>query len=309
MPAPPGQATPVLGIVLLVAIVLAAVYGLFTVIALVGAMGRAKVTRQPASPAGGPAADRPRYVSRGEPFEARWEGSLGYDRPVERNPANLADRLFVTTLFPLRPSQFGDRTYWRAYLPIVAGLWAAFFVGLPVLAIVLFPGASTNGFAPIQHGPALASAVGQPSECPTGTRQTPLERPSGPATTVSADVSGAAHTVSSGSRVAFSYYLGYPPKFSQGMPLCPSTGSSGSSDPGKNTLAFVATGTGSGFVYFPEPGGGAYVDRIEIETPPGRTDLALAGILAALLLVDLLIRVRLQHATAGPTRSKSDRRG
>lgn len=54
----------------------------------------------------------------GEAFEERWQGSRGYARPTD--PAagqNWTDRLVIPVLSPLRPSRFGDPSYWRSAQP------------------------------------------------------------------------------------------------------------------------------------------------------------------------------------------------
>jgi len=300
----------VLGVCLLVAIALAGLYGVFAVTSLLGATRRSEVRRSTQPEVTGAereaASDRPRFVSRGEAFEVSWQGSRGYDRPQPRVNENLADRLFVSVFFMLRPSRFADRTYWRTYMPIVIGLSAVIFVGLPLVAFLIFPTSSETAFAPIQHRAVAAGTVHQRIACPGasgGSSVGPADPALGPVTTVSADDPGATYLVATGGRVVIRYYYGYPPAFSPGTPLCPSgvpgfAGTTGGLE-SVHEMDFVASGIGSGFVYFPEPGGSAYVARIEMVRPRGEAEIELATLLGVVVIADVLIGRRLRSIAGG----------
>jgi hypothetical protein len=274
--------SPIPSIVLLVATFFAAMYGFFAATQLARETRSRDVRRFADTSRGASSGDVPTYVSQGEAFEEDWQGSRGYDRPDARAGQNWVDTLLVSVVTPLRPSRFQDRSYWSSYLPAVAFIRLMVFVGLPILAVILVApapsGATTFRPTTVQrnalHGGSPLSA---PSRCPNSAVQEPNGRsqpasgPSRPVTTVSANNDGRVYTVHPGDSVVVSSYPRYAPSFSRGSPLCsasPSnqdvTATSATETAPSHQDDFVATTTGTGVVYFPEPGGSAFVAKIDV---------------------------------------------
>jgi hypothetical protein len=194
-------------------------------------------------------ADRPTMRFRGEVFERSWQGSRGYDRPPDpRAGENLADRLFVTTFFPLRPSRFNDRSYWTRYLPGVLFLYIGLFLVAPLIvgAIAHSSIGRASSFMPTPTQRAVPRSghyVGYPTDC-DGRHLTPSA-----ATGIDYTSGGKVIYVNPGGAVEITYLYGKP-LFSPGSPLCPDLSQSG---PGQ--AVYFAGASGSGFVYIPQPNG------------------------------------------------------
>ena len=290
---------------LLVGTFFALVYGIFTAVALRQASHLGRWRPTPGATPGSAGADAPRYVSRGAAFEQNWQGSLGYERPPDPQATeNMADRIFPSVFFSLRTSRFRDSSYWRFYLVGVLCIRAAIFIALPVLALVLIgsapaaPGVST--FSPTaaqRQALHTATLVREPRDCPTGrnVRITSSTSPnSGPVATVSANADGALYTVAAGTLVVVSSYAGYPPSFDPTAPLCPAVLAAG-----PRTYVhdgFIAATPGTGFVYFPEPGGLASVAQIDVTGTGRHSSLVLVVLAIAVVAVDIVLRLRLRKA-------------
>jgi hypothetical protein len=288
-------------IVLLVGTFFAVLYGIFTAVALRQAshLRRGRLTTGGAP--GSTAADAPRYVSRGEAFERNWQGSLGYQQPPDPQAnENLADRLVPSVFFSLRTSRFRDSPYWRFYLVGVLAIRAAIFIALPVLALVLIgsspasPAVSTFSPTTAEHQALhTATLVKEPRDCPTG-RAVRLTSNSVPVATVSANADGARYTMPAGTLVVVSSYAGYPPSFDPTAPLCPAVLAAG-----PRTYVhdgFIAATPGTGFVYFPEPGGLASVAQIDVTGTGRHSSLVLVVLAIAVVAVDIVLRLRLRKA-------------
>ncbi len=289
-------------IVLLVGTFFAVLYGIFTVVALRQASGAGRWSPPVDAVPGSPSADVPQYVSGGDAFEANWQGSLGYQRPPDPQATeNMADRLFTSVFFGLRPSRFRDRSYWRFYLVAVWAIRAAILIGLPVLALVLVgssPAPTVSTFFPTtaqRQALHTGTLVTHPRDCPAG-RDVLVTSPTSPSprpvTTVSANADGALYTVPAGTLVVISSYAGYPPLFDPTAPLCPAVLAAGSGTYVRD--GFVATTPGTGFVYFPEPGGSAYVAQIDVTGTPWHSPALLVVLAFAVVAVDIVLRLRLR---------------
>ncbi len=290
-------------IVLLVGTFFAVLYGIFTALALRQASDTRRWSRPVDAVPGSPSADVPQYVSHGDAFEANWQGSMGYQRPPDPQAAeNMADRLFASVFFGLRPSRFRDRSYWRFYLVAVWAIRAAILIALPVLALVLI-GSSPASPTVSTFSPTTAqrlalhtgSLVTRPRDCPAG-RDVLVTSPTSPSprpvATVSANADGTLYTVPAGTLVVISSYAGYPPSFDPTAPLCPAVLAAGSGTYVRD--GFVAATPGTGFVYFPEPGGSAYVAQIDVTDTPWHSPLLLVVVALAVVAADIVLRLRLR---------------
>jgi hypothetical protein len=294
----------VLAICLLVGIFFASLYGVFATVALARA-SRASTWRRRSGVSGGEAStDVPRFVFQGEPWEENWQGSSGYERPDPRARENLVDRLIVGIVTPLRPSRFRDPSYWRSYLPIVIVIQVMALIGLPIVAFLLIPAPApaATGFTPTQvqrSAPRQGLSTGEPTACPNGS---PVSNGNGPgpqsnsAVAIGADGDGRIYTVDPGSHIVISYYTGFRPSFSHGAPLCPAALTKGSSPSTK--ADYVASKTGTGFVYFPEPGGWAYVAEIDVVAHAQRyVPTYLLVITLAIVVIDIVLMIKLRNVS------------
>jgi hypothetical protein len=179
-----------------------------------------------------------------------------------------------------------------------------------VAALVLAPSTSASStFSPsaaqrdaLRHG----SLITQPPPCSPGSLSgAGSSSGAGPVTVVSANDDGTVYVAHPGDRVAIFFYEQYPPSFSSGVPLCSSGAAartlaatapdgSGASRPPLQ-VEYLARATGTGFVYFPEPGGWAYVARIDVVD--GRDVLvALVVVAAIVFVVDVVLGVRVRRS-------------
>jgi hypothetical protein len=261
---------------ILVGAFFAADYGGFAVAALV----RVRRTTRP-----GDVRRDLRRSSRGEPFEAVWQGSRGYEPPPPRPSGNLTDRLVIVTATPLRPSRFQDRSYWRAYLPAVGGIMVAGLIGLPLVAVALISSPAAT-FRPTarQQSAIVRGAVVEPPLCSGGAA-------SGPVTSIDYTAEGTVLTVHPGTRLAVTYYPGLRPAFSPGVPLCRAAPEGRTQR--SQTLDYGVTRLGTGYLYFPQFDHSAFVVRIDAVGAAG-PPVALLVIAAAILIADVVLRFRLR---------------
>ena len=230
---------------------------------------------RPQDPAQVAAADTPAMRFRGETFERSWQGSRGYVRGSDQRAGeNLADRLFVTTFYPLRPSRFNDTSYWRKSLPGVGSLYLGLFLVVPLIVAAIghssIGRAATFNPTPSQQTvPRGGQYVSHPTDCN-------IQYPQPSAVTGIDDTSGGkVFYVDPGASVVVSYLYGKP-LFSPGSPLCPEPAHG---NPGLAT--YVAGASGSGFVYIPQPNG-TVVAKISVVQ---RGTFALQSVLIFVLFV------------------------
>jgi hypothetical protein len=265
-----------------VAIVLGTAYAV-----VVGVGLRRQTSRQPDENV-----DVPRFVFKGQEFERRWQGSRGYERQETWPRENWVDLLVVPVVTNLRPSRFQDPGYWSVYLPIIWLTRFVLFVLLPILLLSSFVlGAGNSAFSPTQ---AQRNAVRQgltrvPSTCTNDLAGETSSTNAVPRTKVNANEDGYAFNVDAGDLLVVSYYQGYEPTFSPNLPLC-RVDVSGSS--ARNELTYLATGSGSGYLYFPEPGGWAYVDAINVSDTRIPVPLLVVALLVFLVDVAMWYRAR-----------------
>jgi hypothetical protein len=296
---------PILTTCLLAVTLLAAAYFVFAARALTRSSRSARQRRSMVHAARVASGDVPEFVSRGETFERRWGGSEGYETTDWRAGENWADRLIVPVFSPFRPSEFQNRSYWTSYLPMVVFLQVTLFGGIPILALLLLVPSSSGAtsFSPTaaqRHALSVDASIIQPAPCAPG-----AGAGGGPVTAISADNDGAVYLTHPGDRVAISYYDKFPPSFSSGVPLCGTTASResasaavspGSGRPGPPLrVDYLATSTGTGFVYFPEPGGWAYVGRIDVVAAHD-VPVVLVVIAAVVFLGDVILALRLRRS-------------
>jgi hypothetical protein len=207
----------------------------------------------------------------------------------------------VSTFFSLRPSRFRERYYWRSYL---LGVWLLRFIilfGLPLLALVLIGSPSTpasSSFTPTsaqRNALRTGTPAAEPSVCPRGQAvrlDSTTDFGSSSPTAISANDDGAVYTIPPGTHVVVSSYAGYAPRFAASTPLCPAVLPAASGRPEPD--GFVATTPGTGYVYFPEPGGSAFVARIDVVGSPWHSPLPLAVLALAVVATDVVLRLRLR---------------
>jgi hypothetical protein len=238
------------------------------------------------------AVETPTRRFKGEVFESAWQGSRGYDRPADQRASeNLADRFFVTTFTPLRPSRFGQRSYWTRYLPAVSIFYVCLFIGAPIL-VGTFAQPTTGSLAtfaptPAQRAiPGHGSYVSRPTACDKGAVHNPS---ASPVVGITYADDGTVFGVPSGGRVVISYLYGQP-VFASGTPLCP--------DSSKNTQgheAYVAASTGAGFVYIPQPNG-TVVAEIDVTSSHVGLLVVLIVVALAILTIDILLTIALKRS-------------
>ncbi|MGD0881131.1 MAG: hypothetical protein ABSB09_06150 [Acidimicrobiales bacterium] len=241
--------------------------------------------------------DTPRRRFKGEAFESSWQGSEGYARPVDpQSDANQMDRLIVSTFTPLRPSRFGDSSYWKQYLPGALIMYVGLFVGVPLLVGILVQPAtgSVATFTPTAAQRAIpghGTYVTQPSACPTGS---PPRPPGGQALSVDYSDDGTVFAVHPHGEVAVTYFYGRP-LFSPGAPLCadPSGSSTG-------IARYSAASSGSGYIYIPQPTGTLVVQITvaQAQVVSSLTNLQLLFVVAvlAVLAVDVVLTILLKRS-------------
>ena len=270
----------------LVGVFLAAFYGVLATVRLIRVT---KLTPLAADHGEASASNEvPTMRFEGEAFEERWQGSRGYDRPAD--PAagqNWTDRLVIPVFSPFRPSRFGDPSYWRRYLPGVLCVWAFFFVVLPLLIALV---GHLGSFSPSAEQRAVPSHSAAYVSTPTGCDGS--APPAAPSTkAVPIDFTDDSHIVDvpAGSLVAIRYLYGRP-LFSPGTPLCPipSLEKSG-------VVVYRAAGSGSGYVYLPQPNG---TQVVEIEVSWWRNPVLLGSLVVSALVVvyDVVVSVWLRRA-------------
>jgi hypothetical protein len=113
---------------------------------------------------------------------------------------------------------------------------------------------------------------------------------------VSANADGAVYSVPAGTLVVISSYAGIPPRFDPTTPLCPAVLARGAPSGSYVQNGFVATTPGTGLVYFPEPGGSAYVARIDVTHSPWHSPLLLVVLALAVVAADIVLRLRFRAA-------------
>jgi hypothetical protein len=277
-----------------VGLLLAVIYGVIAAAQLI------QVKRLPPLPTPGKTApsgasqDVPSRRFKGEAFEGSWQGSQGYERPaIPAAGENLADRLFVSTFTPLRPSRFGDSSYWNRYLPGVLIIYLGLFIGVPlVVAVIAQPTTcALSTFTPTQAEravPGHGSYLSQPNACGHGSH-----RPgSGQSQRINYADDGTVFGVHPGGVVVVTYLYGKP-LFSPGAPLCADP--SGDAD---GVVSYVAAASGTGFIYIPQPNG-TVVTRITVTSDLTGPQLLVVIIALGVVVVDVVLTVLLKRSARG----------
>jgi hypothetical protein len=244
-----------------------------------------------------PADDVPTMRFKGQPFESRWQGSKGYDRPDEawaQASRSWTDYLIVPVVTVLRPSRFSDPSYWTRYLPGVYALRMAIFIVLPLLFVTLDkPTNGTEGtFSPSAAQRAVpvhsADYVSDPAACGTSTSgvSTQSQR-----VFVNYVDDGNVIWVQPGTRVVISYLYGKP-LFSQSVPLCVPAA------PGDRVgvVEYQATSSGTGYIYIPQPNG-TVVAEILVTPDYSALVYAILGVTGVVIIFDIVVFLRLRRAT------------
>jgi hypothetical protein len=190
----------------------------------------------------------------------------------------------------LRPSRFQDPGYWFVYLPIVLLVRFALIASLGLVAVASLVSSTSSTpsavsvFAPTssQRDAIRQGLTEEPSIC-TGAAVRDSRQGDSPRAVVSANDDGEAFSLATGDTLVVSYYQGFPPTFSPGLALCRVQRGTVGSD---QEILYLATGGGSGYIYFPEQGGWAYVNQIEISQKVS-VPLPLLIFAALVLLIDV----------------------
>ncbi len=241
-----------------------------------------------------PADDVPTMRFKGETFEARWQGSRGYERPEARTLAdgeNWTDRLVIPVVTPLRPSRFSDPSYWTRYLPGLVLI--VLVVPLALLALGQLLAGGTGRFAP------SAAQLGVP------TRNSDYLNDPGPCHLPASGLPNGLHTTSitdadngrvfwvhSGDLVAITYDYGKP-VFSRDVPLCDPGTTAGDSS---RVAEYQVSGSGTGSICIPQPTG-TIVAEIDVSHGPPGLAYFLLGLTVVVLCADVVVVRRLRRAT------------
>ena len=246
-----------------------------------------------------PADDLPTMRFKGEPFETRWQGSRGYERPDDLWATASRDwggYVWVAIITRLRPSRFSDPSYWRRYLPGTFALSALFFVLIPLLIITL--GQPLSGFDGT-FSPSRAQRdvpvhnrayVNDPPACGTSTTGAAA---AGRIIWVSYANDANVFSVRPGDLVAVNYLYGRP-VFSPGVPLCVPTTPTIADRSG--VVEYQVTDSGTGYIYIPQPNG-TVVAQIDVRPDYSAAVYVLLGITAAVMCFDIVVLIRLRRAT------------